>query len=209
MTIAELEAELRARHAVPYQWGQMQNDSLDRRTRFIYSEKTWAGLLSRLTEYRSAADYQEILNYAANRWYNYWSARAVEYFFSESARVRPAANPRDRLRDFFLDGTPFDHKTSVWPARFPGTLAAAQAAPAELVQWLYAHQSGEGRFHSANRLFLILHAADGAHWKLKADLLLLRAAIREFLRAPVLLRVPLKTKNGPCEVTAAVIWVVQ
>ena len=208
MTIAELEAELRARHALPYHWGQVQNDAFDQRTRFIYHEKTWAGLLNRLAEYRAAPDYPRLLDYAANRWYNYWSARAVEFFFSESARVRPAANPRDRLRDFFLDGIAFDHKTSVWPAGFRGTLPAARAAPTALIQWLYAHQSSQGRFHTANRLFVILHAADGHHWKLKADLGRLRAAIREFMHHPVLLPVALETSNGPREVTAAVVWVV-
>jgi hypothetical protein len=207
VTITELEAELRARHELPYQWGQRQNNTFDQRTRFVYEERTWRGLHARLAAYAHEPDYPTLLNYAANRWYNHWSARAVEYFFNESSRVVPADNKRDRLRDFTLDGIAFDHKTSVWPRQYTGSLAQAQADPIGLVQWLYANQSREGRFHTENRLFLILHASDGAHWRLKADLLRLRAAIRAFLEQPALLTVPIETQNGRRVVTSAVIWV--
>ena len=205
MTITEWEAELRARHALPYRWGQRQNDVFDRRTHFVYEMKTWAALLARLDALRAESDFDLLRDYAANRWYNYWSARAVEHFFSESPRVQPAANPRDRLRDFTLDGISFDHKTSIWPRAYPGALAAAQTDPTVLIQWLYANQSGEGRYHTANRLFVVLYAADGAHWKLKAELSWLRAAVRAFLVAPDFRRVEIE--NGQRAVTSAVIWV--
>ncbi len=207
MTITALEAELRARHALPYRWGQLQNNAFDQRTRFVYDERTWPGLLARLARHAAEPDYAALCDYAANRWYNHWSARAVEHFFSESARVTPAENARDRLKDFFLDGIPFDHKTSVWPRQYPGTLAQAQADPADLIRWLYQNQSREGRYHTENRLFLVLHAPDGAHWRLKADLFRLRAAIRAFLAEPKLLTVSIETKNGRREITSAVIWV--
>ena len=209
MTITEWETELRARHALPYHWGQRQNDAFDRRTQFIYRQKTWAGLLAYLQSAAAEPDFAALRDYAANRWYNYWSARAVEHFFGESARVRPAPNPRDRLRDFFLDGTAFDHKTSVWPAAYGGTYAAARLDPAPLIRWLYAHQSAQGRQHLENRLFVVLHRADGAHWQLKADLTRLRAAVRAFLAAPAVQPVLLETPNGPRQVTSAVIWVEQ
>ncbi len=207
MTLTELENELRARHALPYRWGRRQTDAFDRRTRFVYDVKTWAELLARLTAHETEPDFADLRDYAANRWYNFWSARAVEFFFSQSARVEPAANPRDRLRDFTLDGIAFDHKTSIWPAGYGGTLAAAQADPTALIQWLYAHQSGEGRHHTANRLFVLLHAADEQHWKLKADLTQLRTAVRAFVAAPQLRRIAIE--NGQREVTSAVIWVVK
>ncbi len=207
MTVAELQNELRARHALQYRWGQAQNDAFDGRTQFVYDVKTWSNLLAYLRRFEAEEKYELLQDYAANRWYNFWSARAVEHFFSESPRVQPAANSRDRLRDFSFDGIAFDHKTSVWPRAYSGTFAAAQADPVPLIQWLYANQSREGRFHLENRLFVVLHAADGAHWKLKAELLRLRAAVREFLANPHLLRVPLETPNGRRVVTSAVIWV--
>ena len=126
---------------------------------------------------------------------------------TSSPRVQPAANPRDRLRDFTLDGISFDHKTSIWPRAYPGALAAAQDNPTALIQWLYANQSGEGRYHTANRLFVVLHTPDGAHWKLKADLRRLRAAVHEFLLDPQLRRVTIE--NGQRAVTSAVIWVAE
>ncbi|MBC7447323.1 MAG: hypothetical protein H7330_04635 [Hymenobacteraceae bacterium] len=208
MTIAELQAELRARHALPYRWGQGQNDAFDRRTRFIYEVKTWDGLLARLAPLAGEPDFAALRDYAANRWYNFWSARAVEYFFSESPRVRPAPNARDRLRDFTLDGIAFDHKTTVWPRAYGGSLAAARADPAPLLQWLYANQSQQSRHHLENRLFVVLYADDGAHWQLKAELERLRTAVRQFLVAPQLLRLPLETPNGRRVVTSAVIWLV-
>ena len=182
MTVADLQNELRARHALPYRWGQTQNDAFDGRTQFVYEVKTWPSLLACLSRFEAEPSYELLRDYAANRWYNFWSARAVEHFFSESPRVQPAANSRDRLRDFSFDGIAFDHKTSVWPAAYGGAYAAARLDSAPLIQWLYANQSRQGRQHFENRLFVVLHRADGAHWKLKADLTRLRAAVKEIAR---------------------------
>ena len=50
----------------------------------------------------------------------------------------------------------------------------AKNNPAELIQWLYSNQSQEGRKHLKNRLFLVLVDKNKEHWKLKAEISLLK-----------------------------------
>lgn len=187
LDLIAIERELKARWERPYNWhNRKQNNADDQRTAFIYSIPTWAGLQTHLETLRPAPDFEYLYDYAANRWYNFWSARAVEALFARSPRVTPHHDPRARLVDFTLDGIRFDHKTSVFPTpkTFRGDFAAARRDPEALIRSLYAQQSGQGRFHLANRLFVVLHDAGGDHWKLKAEIGLLARAIDAFLAAP-------------------------
>ena len=84
-------------------------------------------------------------------------------------------------KDFFINGIPFDHKTSVFPSKYIGDLASVQAQPKEMLKWLYTNQSGQQRFHLKNRLFVLLHKADGEHWRLKAELQWIKLLIDTYL----------------------------
>lgn len=207
MDLSAVERELKARWVRPYDWhGRKQNDADDARTDFIYQTRTWAELQARVAAARDIPDFEYFFDYAANRWYNFWSARAVETLFARSARVVPNRNQYDRLVDFTLDGTTFDHKTSVFPplSKFPGGLAAARHEPEALLRWLYREQSAGRRYHTGNRLFLVLYDQLGQAWKLKAELELLARHIDAFLTAPTIRT--LRLDNGR-EVRSALILV--
>ncbi len=176
------ECELKKRWAYPYHWGQVQNDRFDALTRFVYNEPSFAPLLAELERRFAAAPEREALwAYALNRWYNFWSARAVEDIFAMLDGVTPAEDRRDRLTDFTLKGVRFDHKTSVFPRGFDHDLSYAVNHPTALIEWLYRAQSREQRHHYGNRLFLVLYAADGRHWKLKAELSWLKTIIHDYV----------------------------
>ena len=183
-TLRLRERELRKRWAYPYRWGRVQNDRFDALTRFVYSVESFDAVLAQIERrYEHAPDHEGLRDYALNRWYNFWSARAVEELFCSLEGVVPARNQRDRLVDFSIHGVRFDHKTSVFPKGFGHDLCFAVNRPEALIQWLYAHQSKQQRQHYANRLFVVLYAADGQHWKLKAELTWLRTLVNSYVKA--------------------------
>ncbi|TRX23233.1 hypothetical protein FNW25_13755 [Flavobacterium franklandianum] len=176
MDLLRVETELKKRLIYPYKWGRKQSDDWDAKTSFIYSTYTFEKLLEKI-----ASLDEEVRNYALNRWYNFWSAEAVENLFSLHEKVTPNINKFDKLIDFTINKTCFDHKTTVFPIGFNQTVAYAKNNPAELIQWLYLNQSQESRKHLKNRLFIVLVEKNKEHWKLKAEIKLLKSEIDTYV----------------------------
>ena len=177
-TIEQIEAQLQQR-IVNYPrttWGRKQTDAWDQQTNFVYRILHWDELRKKVSQLdRPLADY------ALNRWFNFWSAMAVERIFCALPGVTANTNQYDRLVDFSIQGINFDHKTSVFPKRYGYSLDFAQGNKIHLIRWLYAHQSRQQRYHDANRLFILLYARDGEHWKLRAEISDLRQAIETYV----------------------------
>lgn len=182
MNLEEVEIELKKRWSSDYQWGRKQADIWDSQTNFIYQIANFESLNNRIySEFSTHSRFSDLRNYALNRWYNFRSAQAVEQIFTNHPLVRKVSNDRDREKDFFIAGIPFDHKTSVFPSGYNKDIAIAQHDPKDLIKWLYINQSGEQRRHLKNRFFLILHKNDGEHWKLKAELSWIKYLVEEYL----------------------------
>ncbi len=180
---ASIEKELKKRHQYPYKWFRKQNDQWDHYTQFIYQTSNWETLIQKIAHIAESQqlDKHQIFQYAANRWYNFWSAKAVERIFTEIAGIEPVAEAKDSEKDFYFFGIPFDHKTSVYPKQFGKTFEYAQSHKSELIEWLYKNQSTQKRHHLKNRLFLVVYDKSGEHWKLKAEISLLKEAIEIFV----------------------------
>jgi len=208
--LIRIEKELKKRTAYPYVWGRKQDNHFDEITNYIYKIYSVEKLLLETKQrFSSRSDYEEIQNYALNRWYNFWSAMAIENIFCSVDFVEPAKDYRDRLKDFSIKGTSFDHKTSVFPKGFGKDLSYSLENPKKLIEWLYENQSQEQRKHLKNRLFIILHSQDGQHWKLKAEIIWLQKLILEYLKnydEQKLIRLN-PTGNEP--IVSDIIWAVQ
>lgn len=180
--LIQTERELKKRLAYPYKWGRKQNDVFDKLTNFIYRIPSFDEVLKE-TEKRFSKDneHKNIANYALNRWYNFWSAQAVEKIFCSLPNVKPALDEKDRLVDFSIDGVTFDHKTSIFPKNFPYPINEAIKKTDELIRWLYEHQSQQQRKHLKNRLFIVLYSSDEEHWKLKAEISWLKERIEKYM----------------------------
>ena len=180
--LINIEKELKKRLAYPYKWGRKQNDEFDKLTNFVYRVSSFEEVLTE-TKSRFCKDkeHENIANYALNRWYNFWSAQAVEKIFCSLPNVKPALDEKDRLVDFTIDGVTFDHKTSIFPKNFPYTIEEAIKKTDELIFWLYRHQSQQQRKHLKNRLFIVLYSSDGEHWKLKAEISWLKERIEKYM----------------------------
>ncbi len=172
MDLASVEEELKKRLKYPYKWGRKQADLWDSDTNFIYQIYSFDILLKK-TEHFS----QELKDYALNRWYNFWSARAAEYIFTSHANVIANKNSYDKLVDFTIDNIAFDHKTSIFPKGFNKSYDYARENEKELIKWLYDNQSQQGRKHLKNRLFIIMYDKNNQHWKMKSEITELKKEI--------------------------------
>ncbi|MGB5531290.1 MAG: hypothetical protein WBQ32_15085, partial [Ignavibacteriaceae bacterium] len=77
--LIKIERELKKRLNYPYKWGRKQNDEFDRLTNFVYRIPSFDEVLKETeSRFRKDKEHQNIANYALNRWYNFWSAQAVE-----------------------------------------------------------------------------------------------------------------------------------
>jgi hypothetical protein len=178
-----IESELKKRLAYPYKWGRKQNDQFDKLTNFVYRISSFEDLLKEVeTKFKKVKEHKNISNYALNRWYNFWSAQAVEKIFCSLPNVKPALDEKDRLVDFTIDGFTFDHKTSIYPKNFPYPIEEAIKKTDELIKWLYQNQSQQQRKHLKNRLFIVLYSSTGEHWKLKSEISWLKERIEKYMK---------------------------
>lgn len=178
-----IEAELQHRLRYKYIWYRRQNDRWDGYSNFIYRIVEWKKLIPRIEETIKIKNLnkEEFFYYAINRWYNYWSACAVEQIFTDFKGVIAEKNTKNKTIDFSFFGKNVDHKTSVFPRGFGKSLAYAQQFPEAFLLWLYRNQSQEQRKHMENRMFLIVYAKNGAHWKLKAEISWLKDVISTYV----------------------------
>lgn len=181
--LLKIEVELKKRLAYPYKWGRKQNDQFDKLTNFVYQISSFDEVLKQTeTKFSKDKEHHNIANYALNRWYNFWSAQAIEKIFCSMPNVKPALDEKDRLVDFIIDGVTFDHKTSIFPKNFPYPINEAVKKTNELIIWLYKHQSQQQRKHLKNRLFIVLYSPDGLHWKLKSEISWLKERIEKYMK---------------------------
>ena len=183
INLKTLEIELQKRLPYPYTWGRKQNNKWDTYTNFIYKTSSWDALLPQMAKSveKHALNKRELFNYTINRWYNFWSATAVEQIFTSLPEVIPAKNQKDKIVDFFIQDIPFDHKTTVFPKHFRKSISYAKTHKKELIEWLYNNQSKEQRHHLKNRLFIVVYDENGDHWKLKAKLSVLKTEIEKYV----------------------------
>ncbi|MBT8379442.1 MAG: hypothetical protein KJN64_09440 [Ignavibacteria bacterium] len=182
LNLLQIEIELKKRSSYPYKWGRKQTDYFDKLTNFIYKKSEFDEVLKEInSRFKNDKEHKNISNYALNRWYNFWSAQAVENIFCSLPNVKPALDSKDRLVDFTIHGVTFDHKTSIFPKNFPYVIKESIKKTDELIKWLYKHQSQQQRKHLKNRLFIVLYSPNGEHWKLKSEISWLKERIEKYM----------------------------
>jgi hypothetical protein len=179
-----LEEELKKRTKLHYFWGRKQDDEFDKKTNFIYKTESFELLLA-IIEYafKINSQYDDLKNYALNRWFNFWSAKGVENIFCEHENVKPHLDSFNKFTDFYIQNIPFDHKTTVFPKGFGKSVPYAIQHKSELIAWLYKNQSQQQRKHHKNRLFIVLvnYQEEDGHWKLKAEIGWLKEKVSAYL----------------------------
>ena len=134
-------------------WIVRQTDILDRRTAFIYNCRTIIEIDSQSQQGALSSD-ERI--YALHRWRNFKRHEAwLSLLFEQVPGIVRPENSYDKKKDFILS-TPnhqrlaFDLKVT----RYPKALGA-KVSDKTLAEWFYSNQSRQGRFHLANRFFVV------------------------------------------------------
>jgi hypothetical protein len=204
VTLADARRELLKVKSMP-PWGRVQDDAWDRASRFIYQVQTLDAL--RRETRRVAAEMgfpvRDFARYVIRRWYNFHTHQVALDIVLSHPHTRPEPDPFHHTVDFYLDEAGlrpegFDLKLTSLPKGFGHDIGYAQAHPEELARWLYTNQSAQGRFHGANRLFVVLHdaAEPGRTWELRRDFAGLERSIHAFLDAPRLTRIEFEGQEG-------------
>jgi hypothetical protein len=172
-------------------WGRPQGDFWDRLSNFIYHTKTLQGVQRQAQALARAKGLgvEAFEAYTLRRWYNHHTHDQILQLFYQHPEITPEVDPKHRTIDFYLRGLPFDLKISRFPRAYPKTLKYAWQNRHHLAQWQYENQSRQGRYHTSNRLFIILHDRKQPEltWQLRRDFEKLEALVQEFLAAPTLL----------------------
>jgi hypothetical protein len=195
----DVRAELLKVEQMP-PWGRVQGDAWDRASHFVYATHTLPDL--RRETKRVAAEMglplRDFGQYVIRRWYNFHTHQVALEIALAHPRTRPEPDPFHHTVDFYLDGQGFDLKLTPLPQGFGHSIDYAQAHPEALARWLYRRQSTQGRFHTANRLFVVLYdaAAPDRTWELRRDFDRLERAIHAFLDAPELIPIDLVDQAG-------------
>ena len=182
--------ELNKLSAMP-PWGRKQADTWDKLSNFVYRVKTIKGVTrqARAVARAKELDVELFENYTIRRWYNHHTHDQILRMFYAHPDVRPEEDRKHRTIDFYLRNIPFDLKISRFPKAYPENIKYAWQHRHHLAQWMYRNQSTQGRYHTGNRLFIILHHRTDAAltWQLRRDFDSLEKLIGEFLQAPILL----------------------
>lgn len=199
VALADVRRELLKVKRMP-PWGRVQGDEWDRASRFIY-RLTNLNALRRETK-RVAAELglpvSDFGRYVIRRWYNFHTHQAALDVILAHPRTSPELDPFHHTVDFYLKDEGFDLKLTTLPKGFGHDIDYAQSHPEELACWLYTHQSTQGRFHTANRLFVVLHDEIDPKrtWELRRDFQQLEQTIGDFLDEPRLIQVAFEDQEG-------------
>jgi hypothetical protein len=120
----------------------------------------------------------DVTSYVICTWYNHWTTVLIEEHISQHPRVIPTLKNIKGI-DIFLDGQPFDLKTTYLPRDYD--IQDMVKNPKNLAVWMYENQ-GAQRFGADNRLFAILldTKAPEESWKLKRNFDLVFSKIDDF-----------------------------
>ncbi len=195
----DIRAELQRLTRLP-PWGRVQQDHWDAASRFVYRIRSLDELRQETRRVAATRGFplQDFAAYVVRRWYNFHTHQVVLEMFCAHPRVRPEPNPRHPSVDFYLDGVPFDLKLTEFPRAYLRSLDEARSCPQDLVNWLYREQSREGRYHAANRMFVVFHhaAMPERTWEVRRMFDRIERAVAAFLERPVLLRADVIGPDG-------------
>ncbi len=158
-----------------FSWGVVQGQ-LDQKIQAEYVRKIvrYDDLIKNVR----AKLHDDVTSYVICTWYNHWTTVLIEEHISQHSKVIPTLKNIKGI-DIFVDGQPFDLKTTYLPRGYD--VKKAINNPKDLAIWMYENQ-GAQRFGSDNRLFVVLldTKKPEVSWKLKRNFDLVFSKIDEF-----------------------------
>ncbi|MBW2961512.1 hypothetical protein [Mesonia aestuariivivens] len=205
-----IENQLQQRLIYPYEFVEIQYENWSTYANFIYDFSSWDALVEAMKATIEAygLNKREFFNYAANRWFNYWSTIAIEQIFTEVEGIIPSLSYKNRLVDFNLRGIDFSLNITVFPEDFKQTLYYAQHHQEELLYWMCSKHPQQEILSPKNRLFVIAYSNEVEPWKLKAEISWLKTVIQKYVSTFDASKLEQLQLNGE-SFYSAIIWAVK
>ncbi len=174
----QLEKDLKdTMNIISSNW-EMQNNSFDKSTNFIYRINNLNDCLIEIE--RTHVDRE----YALHRWYNYMTSIYCEDIFCEFGAVHENDKYNHDV-DIYIDAVPFDVKLTVYPAKLssrPYDLST-RSGKNDMIRWYYANQSQQNRKQMLNRLYVVCDAASSyENMVMKSNFVLMRERISAYMK---------------------------
>ncbi len=133
-------------------WLVRQNNNLDNQTRHIYNSRSLLDLESHAVRLDLTPEER---TYAVHRWRNFKRHDAWQsLLFEQVPDIKIGENPYSKKQDFVISTPDEEISFDLKVTRYPKS-AEANLTDRELADWFYQNQSTEGRFHLANRFFVV------------------------------------------------------
>jgi hypothetical protein len=182
--MSSLETELtKALKYITSRW-RIQNNFRDVITKYIYNTDTIDELISKSKKCSELynIDYNDIFNYALNRWFNKSVSLYAEDIFTSYDIVEDEVDIYNKEIDFYIKWIPFDLKVSVFPKWYSNDIEYAMNNKEDIIGRLYKNCSKEKRLHNGNKLFIMCYSEDWNHNKVKWDLEKIRNEIDKYIK---------------------------
>lgn len=176
MDLAFLESQLKERWYLSIPWNFKFDMRMEPEIHFIYKNTDFGEILK-----QAAALPAPFEQYAINRWYNFWSNKALVYIFSQHPSVQTKKNIYNEIDSISFNSIDFRVGGYVYPNQFARTLRYALLHKEELLYWLYRRMRKNHRRDIKNEIFVIFYQRNGEHWRLKAELGLIEKVVFNFL----------------------------
>lgn len=174
----QLEEDLKKTMEIISANWNMQNNSYDKASNFIYQMKSLNECLREIERRNVNREY------ALHRWYNYMTSIQCEYIFCEYGAVHDT-NKYNHDVDIYIDDIPFDVKLTVYPAKLssrPYDLTTREGKN-EMIRWYYANQSQQNKKQMLNRLYVVCDARSPyENMVMKSNFDLMRRRIADFMQ---------------------------
>ena len=174
----QLEEDLKKTMEIISASWNMQNNSYDKASNFIYQMKSLNECLREIERRNVNREY------ALHRWYNYMTSIQCEYIFCEYGAVHDT-NKYNHDVDIYIDDIPFDVKLTVYPAKLssrPYDLTTREGKN-EMIRWYYANQSQQNKKQMLNRLYVVCDARSPyENMVMKSNFDLMRRRIADFMQ---------------------------
>lgn len=182
--MSSLETELTEALKHITNWWRIQNNRRDTLTNYIYTTDTFNELVKKTRDCSNLykIEYDDVFNYALNRWFNKSVSLYAEDIFTSYDIVEDEPDIYNKEIDFYIKWIPFDLKVSVFPKKYGKDIGYAENNKWDIIWWLYDNCSKEKRLHNGNKLFIMCYSKDWNHNKMKWNLQKIREEIDKYIK---------------------------
>ena len=121
-------------------------------------------------------------NYAYHRWINSSISHYCENLFCKYG-AQKVENKKDKEKDFFINGVPFDLKVTNYPmTAYEHFDLSNDIGKKDLILWYYKNQAVD-RKHLKNKIYIVcMGSTEEEKWQNRINLELIENKIKEFMK---------------------------